>query len=116
MYSQWNAAFGTPPSSSASQSSPPLRAPSSGTYDPRGGQDITPQAYPAQSPYSPHSGQIQGMQANLPPPTSYAAPAPGYVTPTMWQDVVANSFSDGLKRRWDYGNQAAMAQMAKRQR
>lgn len=34
----------------------------------------------------------------------------------MWQDVVANSFSDGLKRRWDYGNQAAMAQMAKRQR
>jgi hypothetical protein len=58
---------------------------------------------------------MQGMPVALPPPTSYATPPPGYVTPTMWQDVVASSFSDGFKRRWDYDNQAAMVQMAKRQ-
>jgi hypothetical protein len=75
----------------------------------------SPQAQPGS--FSPHGSTPQLAQP-LPTPqqTSYPGPTSGYVTPAMWQDVVASSFGDNLKRRWDYGNPATMGQMAKRQR
>jgi hypothetical protein len=51
---------------------------------------------------------------NAAPQNSYPTDALEYVSPTMWQDAVASSFGDGLKRNWDYSSGAT--QMAKRQR
>ncbi|OCK81236.1 hypothetical protein K432DRAFT_295954 [Lepidopterella palustris CBS 459.81] len=117
IFDQWNAAFGTPPPSTSSQSSPPLRPPPPGTYELRTPQETNPPGYQLPS-VSPNSSQIPNIQAQLPPPVSYAAPNAPYVTPSMWQDVVASSFGDGLKRRWDYGNPGMMdqAQALKRSR
>jgi hypothetical protein len=65
---------------------------------------------------SPSSG-LQGTQSQLPASSSYPAPNTTYVTPTMWQEVVASSFPDGLKRRWDHGNTGMVDQsMYKRAR
>ncbi|TID16424.1 hypothetical protein E6O75_ATG11542 [Venturia nashicola] len=119
IFNQWNAAFGTPPSSSASQPSPPLRQQPPGTYD--ANQDMSQHAYSPQTVYSAHSGNNMQLPTNVPaPPSAYTSAPPmptGYVTPTMWQDVVANSIvqTDGRKRVWDYGGQAGLSQMAKRQ-
>ncbi|KAF2088112.1 hypothetical protein K490DRAFT_40420 [Saccharata proteae CBS 121410] len=115
IFDQWNAAFGTPPpSTTTSQSSPPsLRQPHPpGTYELRTPQEqqATPGNYYHASSVSPHTQQIPSVPAQLPPPpVTYATAAP-YVTPSMWQDVVASSFSDGLKRRWDYGSAGMMDQ------
>ncbi|KAF2400422.1 hypothetical protein EJ06DRAFT_537972 [Trichodelitschia bisporula] len=118
IFDQWTSAFGTPPSSTASQPSPPLRAPPAGNYDIRmtqGQAQLGQTAYSPQTGYSPH-GTHMGLPANA-PATTYAAPAPNFVSPTMWQDVVASSFGAGLnKRGWDYGGADTMEQMAKRQR
>ncbi|KAL0257401.1 hypothetical protein SLS55_008213 [Diplodia seriata] len=85
IFDQWNAAFGTYE----------LRTPQ---------QETQPSAYYQSSSVSPHTQQIPNVPAQLPPPVSYATPAQPYVTPSMWQDVVASSFSnESLKRRWDYG-------------
>ena len=101
MPSQWNVAFGTPPSS-ATQSSPPLRPPPTGTgnnYELRSPQDGTPSNY--QIPHvSPQAGGLSSTQSQVPTTTTFATPTATYVTPTMWQEVVASSFQDGLKRRW----------------
>ncbi|KAH7123954.1 hypothetical protein B0J11DRAFT_435570 [Dendryphion nanum] len=99
IFDQWNVAFGTPPSTT-SQSSPPLRAPPTGTYDVRTPQETNQPTYQLPNA-SPQSGDLQGQPNQLPPSTSYATPNVPYVTPTMWQEVVASSFPDGLKRRWD---------------
>ncbi|KAE9978515.1 hypothetical protein EG328_001425 [Venturia inaequalis] len=99
IFNQWNAAFGT--------------------YD--ANQDMSQHAYSPQSVYSAQSGSNMQLPTNLPaPPSAYTSAPPmptGYVTPTMWQDVVANSLvqTDGRKRVWDYGSQAGLSQMAKRQ-
>ncbi|KAF2468272.1 uncharacterized protein BDR25DRAFT_327025 [Lindgomyces ingoldianus] len=103
IFDQWNVAFGTPPPSTSSQSSPPLRPPPTGTYEVRTPQESNPPGYQLPN-VSPQSNSIQSVQSQLPPPTSYATPSVPYVTPTMWQEVVASSFPDGLKRRWDHGN------------
>lgn len=116
--SQWNVAFGTPPPTSASsQSSPPLRPPPPGTnYDLRPPQDSTQSGYQLPNA-SPQSTSIHGTPSQLPPSSSYASANPSYVTPTMWQEVVASSFPDGLKRRWDHGNPSMADQsMYKRSR
>ncbi|KAF2836339.1 hypothetical protein M501DRAFT_940292 [Patellaria atrata CBS 101060] len=117
IFDQWNVAFGTPPSSSTSQSSPPLRPPQPGSYG-LSAQDQSLQTYPQQATVLPQTSQVQNLHAQLPPPVSYATPTNPYVTPSMWQDVVASSFGDGLKRRWDYGNHGIMdqGQMSKRPR
>ncbi|KAF2498297.1 hypothetical protein BU16DRAFT_548115 [Lophium mytilinum] len=112
IFDQWNAAFGTPPPSTSSQSSPPLRPPPPGTgYEARTPQEANPPNYQLPA-VSPHVAQVPNIQAQLPPPVSYAAPPnASYVTPGMWQDVVASSFGgEGLKRRWDYGNPGMMDQ------
>ena len=113
--SQWNVAFGTPPPTASSSSSPPLRPPPSGTnYDMRP-QDPNSPNYQLPS-VSPQQSGIQGTPGQLPPSSSYAA-NPSYVTPTMWQEVVASSFQDGLKRRWDQGSSSMVDQsMYKRAR
>jgi hypothetical protein len=104
MPSQWNVAFGTPPSS-ATQSSPPLRPPPTGTgnnYELRSPQDGTQPNY--QIPHvSPQTSGLSSAQSQVPATTAFAAPTATYVTPTMWQEVVASSFQDGMKRRWDHG-------------
>ncbi|KAF2013414.1 hypothetical protein BU24DRAFT_349768 [Aaosphaeria arxii CBS 175.79] len=99
---QWNVAFGTPPPSTTSQSSPPLRAPPTGNYDVRTPQEASQANYQLPNA-SPQSSSLQGTQGQL-PSSGYATPSVNYVTPTMWQEVVASSFSDNLKRRWDHGN------------
>jgi len=102
-HSQWNVAFGTPPSSTASQSSPPLRRPPTGNaYELRTPQETNQPNYPMPN-VSPQPNSLPGAQSQL-PTSSYATPGATYVTPTMWQEVVASSFpGDGLKRRWDHG-------------
>ncbi|ORX94520.1 hypothetical protein BCR34DRAFT_499193 [Clohesyomyces aquaticus] len=103
IFDQWNVAFGTPPPSTSSQSSPPLRPPPTGNYDPRTPVESNQPGYQLPS-VSPHPHGLQNAQSQLPPPSSYATPSVPYVTPTMWQEVVASSFPDGLKRRWDHSN------------
>lgn len=114
--SQWNVAFGTPPPTASSSSSPPLRPPPSGTnYDMRP-QDTNPPNYQLPN-VSPQQSVIQGTPGHMPPSSSYASANPSYVTPTMWQEVVASSFQDGLKRRWDQGSSSMVDQsMYKRSR
>ena len=64
------------------------------------------------------------MHANMTPQqaANYApAPTNSYVSPSMWQQVVANSLVDGRKRMWtDYtggqGQEMSMDAMSKRQR
>ncbi|KAK8236464.1 hypothetical protein IWZ00DRAFT_120463 [Phyllosticta capitalensis] len=118
IFDQWNAAFGTPPPNPTTQPSP-KPAPLGSSYELRTPQQETqqPNFYQASS-VSPHTQQVPNMPAQLPPPVSYSAPAQPYVTPSMWQDVVASSFSDGsLKRRWnDYGSQSIMDPVSKRSR
>ncbi|KAF2146863.1 uncharacterized protein K452DRAFT_218581 [Aplosporella prunicola CBS 121167] len=119
LFDQWNTAFGTPPPTTTSQSSPPLRPPPSGTYELRTPQETQPPGYYHASSVSPHTHQVPSVPAQLPPPVSYAAPPGNYVTPSMWQDVVASSFGDGgLKRRWDYSSPGMIdqGQVAKRSR
>lgn len=66
---------------------------------------------------SPQSNVIPAVPSQMPPVT-YSTPGVSYVTPTMWQEVVASSYGDGLKRRWDYGNSSMddQSQMHKRMR
>jgi hypothetical protein len=114
--SQWNVAFGTPPSSTASQSSPPLRPPPTGTGYMGTTQEPNQANYQMPNMSPPGTG-LQSAQSQLPVSSSYTTPNASYVTPTMWQEVVASSFSDGLKRRWDHGNAAMVDQsMYKRAR
>ncbi|OAK93543.1 hypothetical protein IQ06DRAFT_93612 [Phaeosphaeriaceae sp. SRC1lsM3a] len=118
IFDQWNVAFGTPPPSATSQTSPPLRPgpPGNNNFDMRTPQD------PSQSNYnlasaSPQSAVMPGAASQLPPSTGYASNNPSYVTPSMWQEVVASSFPDGLKRRWDHGGSSVPdQQMYKRAR
>jgi hypothetical protein len=102
-YSQWNVAFGTPPPSASSQSSPPLRpGPPGSNFDLRAQE--TPQSNYHLPSTSPQANVMQGTPSQLPPSSGYPSTNPSYVTPSMWQEVVASSFSDGLKRRWDHGS------------
>ncbi|KAJ4404378.1 hypothetical protein N0V91_005899 [Didymella pomorum] len=116
IFDQWNVAFGTPPPTASSSSSPPLRPPPSGTnYDMRP-QDSNSPNYQL-SNVSPQQSAIQGPPSQLPPTSSYAAANPSYVTPTMWQEVVASSFQPGVKRGWDQGSSSMVDQsMYKRAR
>ncbi|KAF2736632.1 hypothetical protein EJ04DRAFT_533529 [Polyplosphaeria fusca] len=101
---QWNVAFGTPPPpTTASQASPPLRPPPTGNYELRTPQETTQPNYQLPN-VSPQSSVIQGTPSQIPASASYATQSMPYVTPTMWQEVVASSFPDNLKRRWDQGN------------
>lgn len=115
--SQWNVAFGTPPPSSASQSSPPLRPPPTGSnnYELRTPQDTTQPNYQMPN-MSPQSSGLSGGLPGAPPASTYAPAAAPYITPTMWQEVVASSFQDGLKRRWDHGAAPMDQSMYKRAR
>ncbi|KAH7087183.1 hypothetical protein FB567DRAFT_443471 [Paraphoma chrysanthemicola] len=117
IFDQWNVAFGTPPPSASSQSSPPLRpGPSGNNFDMRTPQDTVPPNYHLSSA-SPQSSTLQGTHGQLPTTSGYPSTNASYVTPTMWQEVVATTFSDGLKRRWDPGNSSmADQQMYKRAR
>lgn len=102
---QWNVAFGTPPPpTTASQASPPLRPPPTGNYEVRTPVEATPPNFSMPN-VSPQSNVIQNTPNQIPASASYATPSMPYVTPTMWQEVVASSFPDNLKRRWDHGNQ-----------
>ena len=66
---------------------------------------------------SPQSTNMHGTPGQLVSSSTYPVTNPSFVTPTMWQEVVASSFPDGLKRRWDHGNQSmADASMYKRAR
>ncbi|OSS49817.1 hypothetical protein B5807_06060 [Epicoccum nigrum] len=96
IFDQWNVAFGT-------------------NYDMRP-QDSNSPNYQLSS-VSPQQSGIQGTPGQLPPASSYAAANPSYVTPTMWQEVVASSFQPGVKRGWDQGSSSMVDQsMYKRTR
>ncbi|KAL5116257.1 hypothetical protein ACEQ8H_005815 [Pleosporales sp. CAS-2024a] len=116
IFDQWNVAFGTPPPSASSQSSPPLRqGPPDNNFDMRAPQETSHSTYHLPS-NSPQSAVMQGA-SQLPTSSGYPSTNPSYVTPSMWQEVVASSFSEGLKRRWDHGSTSmADAQMYKRAR
>ncbi|KAF2707536.1 hypothetical protein K504DRAFT_383460 [Pleomassaria siparia CBS 279.74] len=103
IFDQWNVAFGTPPPSSSSNS-PPLRPLPSGSYDIRTPQEASQQPNYQLPNVSPQSNNHATSQSQLPSSSSYTTPNVPYVTPTMWQEVVASSFPDTLKRRWDNGN------------
>ena len=100
--SQWNTAFGTPPSTASvqgsmnAQQSPTMYSAASSTV---GSHDIS----------QVHDALQQQRHYQTPPittpvsqqPSYTAAPNP-YVTPSMWQDTVASTYvPNDLKRRWD---------------
>ncbi|KAF2750916.1 hypothetical protein M011DRAFT_187759 [Sporormia fimetaria CBS 119925] len=107
IFDQWNVAFGTPSASASSQASPPLRPPPTGNYDVRAPQDSVAQSYQL-SNVSPQPSGLPNAPQQLGSTPGYTAANGQFVTPTMWQEVVASSFPDNLKRRWDSGN-ASMA-------
>jgi hypothetical protein len=132
-YSQWNTAFGTPPSSANQETPPPLRTSVSGSYELRSPQqELQQPSYSPQSAISPHSSQLSGLQPGATgqihhgsgasyssQATGAAVPTPGpsFVSPSMWQDVVASSFEPGMKRRYtDYSVPSDMMGDVKRQR
>ena len=119
--SQWNTAFGTPPSSmsaptgSSIQHSPTIYTPSSvGSHDLPHLQDTMQQHFSLPSNMPP----LPQMQP--PPVTSYAAtPIQPFVSPSMWQDTVASAYPDpsgSLKRRWDMGASSYDQHQVKRPR
>lgn len=70
----------------------------------------------SQTSYPVQNGNMQ-LPSNLPSQqANFSAPTNTYVTPTMWQEVVANSLMDGRKRTWDYSDNMPMGNMIKRQR
>ncbi|KAH3992702.1 hypothetical protein HBH98_204760 [Parastagonospora nodorum] len=83
IFDQWNVAFGS-------------------NFDLRAQE--TPQSNYHLPSTSPQANVMQGTPSQLPPSSGYPSTNPSYVTPSMWQEVVASSFSDGLKRRWDHGS------------
>ena len=95
-----------------------------GSFDPRSTPDAMATQYNAsthQPTYASPESSLQ-MQANLPQQQAANYPGPptnSFVSPSMWQQVVANSLVDGRKRVWtDYtgGQGQGMDAMAKRQR
>ncbi|KAI4617809.1 hypothetical protein J4E83_006141 [Alternaria metachromatica] len=117
IFDQWNVAFGTPPPTSASsQASPPLRPHPPGTnYDMRPAQEAMQPGY-QMSNTSPQSSNVHAVPGQMPPASTYGNTAPVYVTPTMWQEAVASSLPDGLKRRWDDNASMGDQSMYKRAR
>lgn len=96
IFDQWNVAFGN-------------------NYDVRPTQDTTQSTYQLPN-VSPQSNSMHGTPSQM-PASAYATPNTSYVTPTMWQEVVASSFGDGMKRRWDQGTPSMVDQsMYKRAR
>jgi hypothetical protein len=65
---------------------------------------------------SPQSSHVHAAAGQMPPSSTYANAAPVYVTPTMWQEAVASSIPDGLKRRWDDNASITDQSMYKRAR
>lgn len=59
---------------------------------------------------------VHAAAGQMPPSSTYANAAPVYVTPTMWQEAVASSIPDGLKRRWDDNASITDQSMYKRAR
>ena len=101
--SQWHTAFGTPPPTHITI--PPGGNIPQPPYSPTAStvshdlSHIPQQQFPVSSSMSP-TPQMQAHHGTYSPPTSNPNP---YVTPTMWQDTVANAYvpSNELKRRWD---------------
>ncbi|KAB8304169.1 hypothetical protein EYC80_003588 [Monilinia laxa] len=96
IFDQWNSTFGTPPasSSSASETTPPLKTPSSGAQE-------LPTLPEIQIP--PNVSLPPGSQP-MPPQQYSGAPIPSFVSPSMWQESVANVYESGIKRQWDYSD------------
>ena len=65
---------------------------------------------------SPQASNVHTVPGQMPPASTYANAAPVYVTPTMWQEAVASSLPDGLKRRWDDNTSMGDQSMYKRAR
>lgn len=105
--SQWTTAFGTSPPSTISLTTGNVPQP---PYSPTAStvshdlSHVADQLQQQQQQYSVTSNmspapQIQAQRNVYSPPTSNPS---SYVTPTMWQDTVANTYvSNDLKRRWD---------------
>ncbi|KAK3061680.1 hypothetical protein LTS18_005668, partial [Coniosporium uncinatum] len=118
---QWNAAFGTPPSTSEPQPTSLLRqpAPGTGSYTSHGSPtNPSPATYTKQESYSPHATNMPPLPQNTQPVATYTQNTSPYtgVTPTMWQELLTNTIGDGNKRRWNLDDATAMQQMQKRQR
>ncbi|KAF2234490.1 hypothetical protein EV356DRAFT_446659 [Viridothelium virens] len=122
IFDQWNTAFGTSSTNgSATQSSPPHKAPG-----PTSAGFATLPQDPSQPSFSsvssvgsgsPHGSQMHHSPTPGNQRIAYgAAPQQSYVTPTMWQDVVAGTLQGGQKRSWDYSNPAYMDPMAQKRR
>ncbi|KAI9760056.1 MAG: hypothetical protein M4579_001889 [Chaenotheca gracillima] len=104
IFDQWNNAFGNPqtnvsPPAHLNYSSSPLQA----------------------MPPIPNRMQQTGYPGMAPGPNptnhyNMAPPAPTFVTPNMWRESVAAVYEDGLKRRWDHGEQELIDQLSKRAR
>jgi hypothetical protein len=122
MYSQWNVAFGMPQPPKSEQSvSPPLLHASTttpGMVLPSAGLPPSQETlihqhqtnypthanYPQQAPPMHGIPHQQHQQQQHPAPVIYTpSSVDSFVTPSMWQDVVASSFP--YKRRWNYDMQ-----------
>ncbi|KAI9701629.1 MAG: hypothetical protein M1820_006400 [Bogoriella megaspora] len=122
IFDQWNTAFGTPQTNAANaQSSPTHKGPGPTSA----GFPSLPQE-PHQTSYSsvssvasgsPHAGHLHHSPTAGSQPLNYTPNQQhSFVTPNMWQDVVAGTLQGGQKRTWDYSNTNYMDPMAVKRR
>ncbi|KAI9802183.1 MAG: hypothetical protein M1825_002903 [Sarcosagium campestre] len=107
IFDQWNTAFGTPQSAQAAVSVPTKVAVPliEGTQGLSQVQDSLACSLPQVTQASPRSVSY-----------SAASIAPTFVSPSMWQSSVAAVYEGGLKRGWDYGDEALISPTSKRPR
>ncbi|KAI9662439.1 MAG: hypothetical protein M1821_008606 [Bathelium mastoideum] len=122
IFDQWNTAFGTPQANPpATQSSPPHKSqgPTSAGFhalpqDPGQASFSSVSSVASGSPHATH--MHHSPTAGNQHITYGAAPQQSYVTPSMWQDVVANTLQGGQKRSWDFGSANYMDPMNQKRR
>ncbi len=116
--SQWNTAFGAPVAVAATlQASmpqpPPISNANCNIQEPQSTNYATYNHTPTVSNYSTLLPQVQN---EMPQQTNFIPLHQTYITPSMWQDAVASTYGDGLKRRWDSVPTEMMGRVAKRTR
>ena len=116
--SQWNTAFGAPVAAAATAQAPmpqplPISNANCDTHEAQSANYATYNHTPTVLNYSTLLPQVPN---EMPQQTNFMPPHQTYITPSMWQDAVASTYGDGLKRRWDSVPTEMMGRVTKRTR